>query len=1053
MSFASLHHHTTMSYGDGFRMPAEHVQAVAELGYAGMALTDHGNVSGHVRHEKAGKEHGVKTAYGVELYCETGDPRGQLKNHLTVIAENQVGYSNLLALVSESWENFQYKPTTTSAMLANYADGLVVMSGCLGGLLSTALFGGKGTAEKSRPDLVAATAVVEWFLDIFGDRYYLEVMPHPTLERQIVFNMVLEELGKKHGVPLVATLDCHYPQTTDQDMYPVLHAIARGGRHNTVEGQSQSWEYDIMLAPQPVRAIYKNLRAAGLTRRAAKQAMENTLAIMDRCTVEIPKFEDLNFPGDTTSAELLREWARKGWRYRGFHRLRGSERERYLARVRYELDLVLTKGFEDYFLVVSDVVRWAKDHGIPVGPARGSAAASLVCYLLRITEVDPMEFPNLIFERFIDINRHDLPDIDLDFDDEQRWRVRQYLVDKYGAERVGNLGTFVQYKGKNSLDDIGRVYKIPPYEVDAVKEMLIERSSGDLRGSATIEDSIEMFPKVREVFERHPNLYQAQRLEGNMKGHSVHAAGLVIANQPLTTGMAVYTRDDSKTGERATVLSIDKYDADYINALKADFLGLTTMGMIRRCLDMIGMTLEELYRVPRDDEAVYDAFRRNEVIGVFQFDGRAMRSVNREVKPDTFAEVCDINALARPGPLHSGAAAEYIQVKHGRKKAEVLHPIVAEITAHTNQQIVYQEQILRVVRELGNFTWEEAATIRKLISKKQGEQAFNRMQKLFLDGCAANGVREQIALKIWKQLVTAGAYAFNAAHCVSYGMLAYWTMWLKVNHPLEFYCAALQKYDPKTKGFDLLKEASARGITILPPHPSRSDVTWSVDGGQHGLRAGFTQITGIGMKTAVAMTEWREATLALPDNMRRRLVWQDFTAVRGIGAATMKKVEQFVAQEDPFGIQLLSKTLKRVREHLWHHGDAMLIPFPRSKSEDVPYEAKRGEYLWMGVVRERNLKDLYELHRSRTGEELNPATVKEPQHINWCVITGEDETGPLTITVHRFRGLYDRYKDRLWGLDPKRHLLVVRGLKRAEYRRALYAEELWVIDSETMEVM
>lgn len=1052
MSFVSLHHHTTLSYGDGFKSPEEHALRCAELGYPAQAVTEHGNVSSHIKHEKAAKEHGIKPVFGVELYVDLGDPRGQLKNHLTVVAQNQVGYSNLLRLVSDSWTNFKYQPTTTHAMLEQYAEGLIVMSGCLGGQLATATFGGKGTPEKSSADVAEAGQVIQWFTERFGDRYYLEIQPHPTLAKQVAYNTVVTELGRHYNVPVVATLDCHYPNASDQDMYPVLHAITRGGRHNTVEGQSQSWEYDILLAPQEPQDIYRGLRGTGLGRRQAHAAMEQTLAIAERCTVEIPKFEDLKFPTDTTGAELLRAWARKGWRYRGFHRLKGPERQRYLARVRYELDLVLTKGFEDYFLVVSDVVRWAKDHGIPVGPARGSAAASLVCYLLRITEVNPMQFPNLIFERFIDINRHDLPDIDLDFDDEQRWRVRQYLVDKYGADRVGNIRTSVMYKGKNSLEAIGRVYKIPFGDIEAVKEMIIERSSGDLRGNATIEDSIAMFPKVADVFTRNPKLLQAQRLEGNEKQMSVHAAGLVIANEPLTDGMAVYSREDSKTKERATVLSIDKYDADYLNALKLDALGLTTMGMIRRCLEMIGMTLEELYAVPRDVEAVYDAFRRNEVIGVFQFDGRAMRSVNREVKPDTFAEICDINALARPGPLHSGAAAQYIQVKHGRAKAEFLHPIVSEITAHTNQQIVYQEQILRVVRELGNFTWEEAATIRKLISKKQGEQAFNRMQELFITGCASNGVKAATAHRIWKLLVTAGAYAFNAAHCVSYGMLAYWTMWLKVNHPLEFYCASLQKYDPKTKGFDLLKEAAAKGIAILPPHPTRSQVTWSVDRRRGALRAGLTQVSGIGDKMAVPMVEYREA-YRKGMSPSSRMDWDDYTAVKGIGPGTMAKIKEFVAQEDPFGINLLSKTLAAMRDRLWQEGDSLGLPFPRSKSEDVPYEPKKGAHVWLGTVKERNLKDLFELHRSRTGEELDPSTVKEPQHINWCVVLGEDETGPLTLTVHRYRGLYEKYKDRLWGLDPKRHLLLVRGYKKNEYRRALYVEELWVVDPDTMEVL
>lgn len=1027
------------------------MKALAELGYPAAALTDHGNVSGLVKLEKHSKEAGLKPIFGVEAYCETGDERGQLKNHLTIIAETPEGFQNLNRIVTASWHNFRYKPTVTSKMLEEFNEGLIVLSGCMGGLLSTSMFGGKGTPEKDRADMTAAERVAKWFADLFEDRYYLEVMPHPQLARQRAYNAALAELSERMDLPLVATLDCHYPDPSFQDMYPVIHAIDRGGRNNTAEAQSQSWEYDIMLAPRPPKEIYRDLQRAGLTRQQSAEAMGNTIEIMERCNVTIPKFQELRFPSDVPADELLWEWCRRGWKYRGLNSLPDKEYWRYVDRTKYEMDLIISKGFENYFLVVSELVRWSKNNGIAVGPARGSAAASLVCYETRITEVDPMRYPNLLFERFIDPNRHDLPDIDLDFDDERRWEVRQHLVDMYGEDRVGNIGTFTQYKGKNSLDDIARVYRIPANAVERVKEMLIERSSGDLRGNATIEDTIEMFPAVAKVMKQFPKLRQAQRLEGSLKGFSVHAAGLVVANEPLTNGVAAYTREDSKTGLMRNVLSIDKYDADYINALKIDALGLTTMGVISRCLKMIGMTLEELYEVPLDEPEVYEAFQRNEVIGVFQFDGRAMRSVNREVKPDNFAEVCDINALARPGPLHSGAAAEYIQVKHGRKKAERLHPVVDEITKHTNSQIVYQEQILQVVRRLANFSWAEAAQIRKLISKKQGEQAFNRMQSLFMDGCKQNGVKELNAGKIWKQLVTAGAYAFNSSHSTSYGMLAYWTMWLKVHYPLEFYCASLQKYDPKTKGFDLLKEASAKGITILPPDPVRSQLTWSVHNGQ--LLAGFTQIPGIGEKTARMMVEWRGASGLIKQEgkaFKRRVSWNDYTAVKGIGPATMLKVEDFVNEEDPFGIDLLANRLKKVRGWLARNADGNAMRQPTSRAEDVPYEPQHGQHVILVAVRDRNLKDLYELHRSRTGEELDPSTVKEPEFVNWSVILGEDETGPITITVHRYRGLYERYKHMIWELDPKRHLLLVRGLKRREYRRAIYAEELWVLDPDKL---
>ena len=1037
-SYAPLHDHTTLSPGDGYKMPADHMAQIAELGLPAAAVTEHGNVSSHVKWEQEAKKHGVKGLYGCELYCETEDPRGQLKHHLTVIAENQAGLSNLYRVVTKSWENFRYKPTTSGEILADHSEGLIVLSGCLGGRLATSILGGKGEEEKAAADLRAGARVAAQFREVFGDRYYLEVQPHPLLDKQKKLNQALARIGGKLGIPLVATGDVHYPVASDQDMYPVLHAIDRGGSKNTVEAQSQGWEYGLTLAYQTPDTVWHELRRTGLSIVQADQALASTLDIADRCNVTLPKLKDLEYPGDKPAEVLFKEWVRDGWHYRGLHRMAKGDRRRYMARVKYEMNLMMQKGFTNYFLVISDMVRWAKDNGIPVGPARGSAAASLVCWLLRITEVNPMEFPNLIFERFIDINRHDLPDVDLDFDDEQRWRVRDYLVRKYGADRVGNIGTFTMYRGKNSLEDAAKVFNVPLFAVEQVKDGLLERSSGDLRASNTIEDSVALFPKVRKVFEQYPKLSYAQRLEGNLKGFSVHAAGLVVANEPLAENLAVYKRFDAKGHPIGEVLSIDKYDAEYIGALKIDVLGLTTMGFINRCLRMIGMTLEQLYAVPLNDEKVYEGFRRNEVIGVFQFDGRAMRSVNREVKPDTFAEICDINALARPGPLHSGAAAEYIMAKHGKKKVEKLHPVVTEITAHTQGQIVYQEQILRVVRELGGFSWEEAAHVRKLISKKQGEQAFNRLQSKFLEGCAERGVPEAVAIRVWKQLVTAGAYAFNAAHCVSYGLLAYWTMWLKQNHPLAFYCAALQKYDPKKKGLDLLKEATSKGIPILPPCPRRSGITWNREGA--GLRAGFTQVKGVGMAIAPLMKAYRKS---FPGAVKR---WADYEEVKGFGPGTTAKLEAFSSQRDPFGINTMRETLGRVRQWLWDNGEQHNIPYPTSKSDDVPYEPVRGEHVWVGYVRLRNMKDIFELHRSRTGEELDPSKVREPQYVNYVVITGEDETGPLVITVHRFGGFYEKYKDMIWDMDPARDLLLVRGYKRAEYRRAIYASELHVLN-------
>lgn len=1049
--FVSLHHHSTFSYLDGYGMPEAHILRAVELEMPAQALTEHGNVTSHVKLEQAALKHGVKPIFGIEAYTGgVGEDASRFKWHLTILAMNQEGYRNLLRLTSLGWaEGFYYEPTISGEMLAQHHEGLIVLSGCSGSKLAVDLLGGKGEPEHvDSPSMKAAINTVKKFKELLGDRYYLEVQQFPELKRSRAMNIAYEEISKKTGVPLVATCDVHYPYPDDNKVQLVLHAVDRGGKDNTVEKQERTWGYDVKLCLWDDKTLFERMRGSGLSKSAAQEALRNTAVIADRCNVVLPKLKELQFPSKKPSEELLRAWVKKGWDYRNFDNLPKRLRKQYKERVKFELDLIVRKNFADYFLVVSEMTRWAKDKGIPVGPARGSAAGSLVCFLLRITEVNPMLFTNLLFARFIDEDRHDLPDIDLDFDDEQRYLIREHLVNMYGEDRVGNIGTFTNYKGKNSIDDVARVMNIPIGAATAVKEMLIERSSGDLRAGATIEDTIAMFPKVKEQFKKYPKLKMAQRLEGNLRGFSVHAAGLVVANEPLTNSCAVYMRRNDKTGEIiGNVLSIDKHDAEHINALKIDALGLTTMGVINRTLNMVGMTLEELYNIPLDEEAVFDGFKRNEVVGIFQFDGRAARSVNREVKPDNFNEVCDINALVRPGPLHSGATADYIQAKFGKKKIQRTNTVVDQITQYTQGQIVYQEQILETVRALGNFSWEDAARIRKIISKKQGEQEFNRQMGKFLKGCKENGVSETTGARIWKQLVTAGAYAFNRAHCISYGMLAYWTMWLKQNHPIEFYCASLQKYDIKDKGFDILKECIDHGIDILPPDPILSQATWAIEG--KALRAGLSQVSGIGEKITPTLLEHREAFMqSAGPGEHEQFDWDNFLAVKGIGPKTVEKFAEFAAEEDPFGVYRLAKTLKAVRQWLWDHGDERGMPFPDSKSDDVPYDAIRGQHVWLGFIKDRNLKDIYELHRSRTGEELNPNSVKEPQYVNYVAMLGEDETGPLNITVHRYGGLYEKYKDALWDMDLKRDLLLVRGYKRSEYRRAIYAKQVWVINPE-----
>lgn len=1071
MIFVSLHHHTTFSYQDGYGTPKQHVYRVAELGGTHLALAEHGNVTSHVQLEQAALQVGVTPIFGSELYCgEVGEGATRRKNHLTVLAETDEGYRNLLRLVSRAWaEGFYYEPTASGAMLREHSEGLVVLSGCTGSLLATSLVGGKNVPE-DEASYERGRAVAQRMFGVLDDSYYLEVQAFPELEKVCRINQALAQISEELGIPLVATLDAHYMYPEESELQAILHNV-RPGNKKTLEEQARTWSRDVKLCPLTDREIFLKLRATGLTKRQAEQAIRNTRVIAERCKVTLPKVENVRYPlagtGATDNVQLFRRWINEGWHYRGFGSLPFAEHQRYVEQAKYEMGLIQDKGFIDYFLMVADIVKFAKDYrgpeapyGIPVGPARGSAAASLVCYLMRITEVNPMLFPTLLFERFIDVNRHDLPDIDLDFDDELRYLVYNYACEKYGADRVGNIATFVKYKGKNSLDDVQRAEYKDNWscveDVKTVKGLLIERMSGDLRANATIEDSMEMFPQVKEIFERWPLLLRATELEGNVKGMSVHAAGLVIANEPLSNFCAVYTRTD-KDGNTKSAVSLDKHDAEYLNVLKLDALGLKTMAMIRICLEQIGMTLEELYAIPLDDEDTIQGFKNQDIVGVFQFDGRAMQNVNGGVQPDNFIEVCDINALARPGPLHSGATGEYIDVKHGRKTPLHYHDIVDEITQYTQYQIVYQEQILQVVRRLGGFSWEEAARIRKIISKKRGEQEFNTMRAKFIAGAATHGMDEADADRVFSMLATAGAYAFNAAHCISYGLLAYWTMWLKQHYPKEFFVAALRKYGEIKKSrlakrFEdkrnyLLRDAIAHGIRIGSVSLNYSQVSWSIEG--DAIIPGFQQIKGIGEKSAPWIVNYRDDVGWLDD-------WDDLLNIKGIGPKTVESVVEFSERDDPFGLHVLKDKLDPVRKLLtggvtvqdeyWHEYD---LPLPTHCSEEVPYDRSDGdvEVVWLGVIRDRNTKDLFELHHSRTGEHLDPSTVKRPELKDWLVMTGEDETDVLVITIDRWR--WPKFKKEAWDLRLDEDVVLIRGLKKGfQARRAIYVTDWWILEME-----
>lgn len=1053
MRYVSLHHHSTFSYMDGYGTPDEHVARAAELGMTAQAFTEHGNVSSHVKAEKAGEKHGVKIIYGLEAYSA---PEGERRKwHQTVLAENMEGYRNLNRLVTRSWQDFYQYPTMTGQSLIEHASGLIMTSGCADSLLSCTLLGGKSNGEKrlsaSSSDMDAAEKIIRQYQAILGkDNYFLEVQQFPGLERTRTLNPAFAELSARTGAPLIATADCHYPYPTDNEMQKILHAAGRG--LGTVAKAEAGWEYDILLTPPTSdRAIGQALMDTGLSRTQSWSAILATEEIASRCTISLPKNELLRFPlppSFESTAALIWHELREGWRWRMKHntsfRLRmGDPRQKKgaLDKLNYEMSVLVQKdGYMDYFLMLSDAVRFAKDAGIAVGPARGSAAASFACYLLRITEVDPLMFPTMVFERFIDVARTDMPDVDLDFQDDRRDEVRQHCARRWGADRVGNIGNFVRYKGKNSIDDVARVHEIPKFQAEIVKSRIIERSGGDSRASDSLADTFDTFPQTQAVLDRYPELNYAIRLEGNYRGMSVHAAGIVISNRPISDTCATYER--TVKGNTLAVLAYDKKDAEYLGMLKMDFLGLSTMGMISIALDIIGMSLPELYDIPLDEPRTLLGFKNNDVVGIFQFEGRATRLVCQDVSPDNFMHLADINALSRPGPLFSGMTAEYVEVRHGRKVAEKLHPIVDEQTSWTNGQIVYQEQVLNIIRLLGGFPVAKVGDIRKIISQKLGEMSFNTMQEEFIDGAKRlHDVDRDLAVRIWKFMVTSATYSFNVAHCVSYSMLAFWCMWIKVHHPLAFYTAQLRK-TAKEKWPRLLKDARKHGIEVLAPDMLISGDSWTADPEANAVRAGLTQIDGIGTKTYEAIAKAKEVDpLAFTE-------WDDLIKVKGIGPKTILKIKSFCEQEDPFDLDLVTRVLGDYRANLRKQvGDWAGLPAPTHASDNIGRHDSISNVVFLGMVKKKNYQDYVENQRSRTGDEVADilARTKDPHLLTSCVLQAYDD-GDEDVYLRFNRWQFPKFKDMIEEMDLNRDIVLIVADKRDDFGISLHVKNMIVIE-------
>jgi DNA polymerase-3 subunit alpha len=838
-----LHTHSHFSLLDCTATLENLVKAARDAGMKALAVTDHGNMFGAVEFYEKALQAGIKPIIGYEAYVapdsrHSRQARGisDASFHLTLLARNLTGYRNLMHLATVAYtEGFYYRPRIDKEVLASHHEGLVCLSGCIAGELPHYLL----VEDEAR-----AVETAAFYKELFGEgHFFVEIQDHGIADqRRILPGLV--KVAKKLGVGLAATNDNHYIRKDDWEAHDALLCINTGklvSDQNRLRFQTQEFYFK---SDAEMRSLFPDW----------PEAIENTARIGEMCNLEL-RFDELHFPrvtppGGLTPEEYLRQLATEG-----FERRYGRNATAARARLEKELAVICRMGFASYFIIVSDFVRFAKEENVPVGPGRGSAAGSVVSYCLGITNIDPLAY-DLLFERFLDESRREMPDIDIDFCQEKRDRVIDYVKKKYGEDRVAQIITFGTMAAKGVVRDVGRVLGIRLTDVNRLCS-LIPPALG-----TTLESAFEAEPELKRTADSDPQiarLFQiARRLEGLARHPSVHAAGVVIADKPLEEYVPLYATD----GERITQYPMD--DLPKVGLLKMDFLGLKTLSIIRRASEFIeadhGVKID-IDAIPLDDKKTFDLLSRGESLGVFQFESTGIRDLLRRLKPDKFSDLIACVALYRPGPLGGGMVDDFVMRKHGKAEISYKHQLLEPILKDTYGVMAYQEQVMQILNRLGSMTMSDAYTLIKAISKKKSD-VIEARREAFVKGAKGNGVSDKIASEIFDLITFFGGYGFNKSHSTAYALISYQTAYLKANWPVDFYAATFTFEMGNTdKLIGFIKDAERSGIKILPPDVNESFGDFRPVKGARGkwaIRYGLAALKGVGEKAVEAIVAARD---------------------------------------------------------------------------------------------------------------------------------------------------------------------------------------------------
>ncbi len=853
MNFVHLHVHSYYSLMDGLNSPKELCQAALDAGQTAIAITDHGTLSSHRDMQIAAKETGIKPILGVEAYISPTDRFDrssktdksiQAYNHIILLAKNKKGLENINILQELAWnEGFYHKPRIDREILNEYSEGIIVLSGCLNGLMSKAI-------EKG--EFGEAKLLLQGFKKTFSEDFYVEVQSHNPPE----INAKLLELADELGIKSVATGDAHFAKEEDRILEEALLILSTSPKidkdsdfemSRNIKDMMERFNYlypdrrisfqDYNLFIQSREEIEADFNKAGIART---DIYDNTVEIANK--IEAYDFYqglDLLPVPKTDADDKLREMA-----YAGLEKIGFSNDQVYIDRVEEELRVIASKNFASYFLVIADMINWAKTNDIRVGPGRGSAAGSLVCYALGITDVDPIKY-DLLFFRFINPERNDFPDIDTDFEDRRRKEVKEYLKKKF--KHVASISTYTYFKDKGVIRDAARIFMVPLQEVNRA-----------MKSIDTFEDFISS-PNTKEFRAKYPEVvWLADRLRGRIRSVGVHAAGVVVAKDDLRNFAPVESREDAqdKVSGRIPVVAYDMDTVADIGLIKLDALGLKTLSVISDTLKSIKERTGKdivLSDISLDDPVVYKMLSEGYTKGVFQAEATPYTNLLIKMGTDKFEDLVASNALVRPGAMNTVGAA-YINRKHGNEAVDYTHTIMRPFTENTYGVIIYQEQVMQACVHLGGMTWAEADKVRKIIGKKKDAKEFDQFKDKFVTG-ASEHISKKKAEALWHDFEAHAGYSFNRSHAVAYSMLSYYTAWLKSYYPLEFMFSILKNENDKDARTEYLIESKRLGLKVLLPHINESDPYFSLQ--KDAIRFGLTDIKYISDNIANKIIEKR----------------------------------------------------------------------------------------------------------------------------------------------------------------------------------------------------